>query len=90
MDNFQGKGRKHNQHTQKRKHNEKKPKRVREKTLFDNFKEKEGKITKTIRKRNQMKRNEKGSRKKSWWQFPRPFSKQRKNNENAKERKNRI
>jgi hypothetical protein len=39
-----------------------------------------------------MKRNEKGSRKSTWWQFPRTkdhFRSKGKNNENAKGRKNR-
>jgi len=61
MDNFQGKGRKHNQHKNENT-TKKNPKGFEKKLFLIIFKEKEGKITKTIRKRNQMKRNEKGSR----------------------------
>ena len=94
--NFQGKGRNHSQNDTKRKET----KRVQEKSPFDNFqgqfsrrrKEKEPKQYRNIQKRNNMKRNEHGSRKRPWWQFPRtkdPFRSKGKKNESTKGRKNR-
>ena len=55
MDNFQGKGRKHNQHKNENT-TKKKTKRVLEKTLFDNF---QGKRRKNNQNNTETKPNEK-------------------------------